>query len=173
MSLGNALGYEMRPPRGARALVVRLLSRRPVASLVRRLADPVDRAVLRMTSGAATATSALTGLPVLWVSTIGARSGRVHRVPLLAIPAEGALHLLGTGFGNDSTPAWVHNLVAHPAVRLEHRGRSARALATPVPPSTQAPVWRAATGVYPAYATYRSRASHRDIAVFRLDPVET
>jgi deazaflavin-dependent oxidoreductase (nitroreductase family) len=173
MPLMDSLGYEVTPQSGFRRRFVELATNEPVSRLIARSAMPLDRLMLRGTAGRMTATSVMTGLPVLWLTTRGAKSGQSRVVPLLGIPTPSRnLAVLGTNFGGDKTPAWVHNLVAHPEALAEWRDRSADVIAHQLEPREQDPVWETAIAAYPTYANYRTNAAHRTIRVFELGESE-
>jgi deazaflavin-dependent oxidoreductase (nitroreductase family) len=130
---------------------------------------PLDRVVLRATSGRWTATALMAGFPVLWLATTGAKSKQSRQVPLLGIPTPSRnLAVLGTNFGGERTPGWVHNLVAHPEAFAEWRDNSAAVTAVQLEPAQQEPIWETAIAAYPNYANYRVKAQHRPIRVFEL-----
>ncbi len=129
----------------------------------------MDRAVLRMTGGNATVTSWLTGIPPLWLTTIGARSGHVRTLPLFGIPIADDLALLGTSFGQEATPSWVYNLEANPTATVSYRGVRIDALARPALTDEESFIWGRAASVYPGYAKYALWAPHRQIRVFVLE----
>ena len=62
-------------------------------------------------------------LPVLLLTTTGARTGRQRTAPLLYIEHEGSLLLPASLWGGPRSPAWYHNCVANPEVVVETRGR--------------------------------------------------
>lgn len=165
------LGYEVAPQTGWRRGFVELAVREPLNSMIAGATTPLDRLTLRLSSGRWTATSFMTGFPVLWITTTGARSQQPRTVPLLGIPTPARnLAVLGTNFGGDTTPAWVHNVTAHPDVIAEWRGNATRVRATAVPEPDQRPIWEHAIAAYPNYANYRVKAAHREIKVFELHP---
>jgi len=122
-----------------------------------------------MSGGRTTATALLAGLPVLWVTTSGAKSGSPRTVPLLAIPHAESLALIGTHYGTKHTPGWVYNLIANPAAQAGWKGKEVAVTARRLTEAEQAPVWEAASAIYGGYGHYRQRASHRKIEVFLLE----
>ena len=82
------------------------------------------------------------------------------------LAAEAGYSVVGTNFGKSATPEWALNLVANPRVRVEWGGEEFRAEARAVP--IQDPLWEAFEAMWPAYATYRARATDRTIGMFRL-----
>jgi deazaflavin-dependent oxidoreductase (nitroreductase family) len=175
MGLAADLGYERSAQNVVQRWVVTLVSTRPVSALSRRLLPSVDRFLLRVTAGRSTMTSLASGLPVLWLTTVGARSGEKRTVPLLGFPVGDDLAVLGTHFGSRSTPGWVHNLEADPTATVGYRGKLAPVQARPADPHQTDVVWDLAADAYPGYAQYAERATHRMIRVFvlgRADPID-
>ena len=167
MSLGSDIDYVIARRSGLHGRFARAARRQPLAFVIARVATPLDRLVLTVTRGRTTATALLTGLPVLWVETIGARSGNMHVVPLLGIPTNsGGLALIGSAFGTLRTPAWVYNLREHDHVDVLWDGNRHPVRAVELV-DTDA-VWERAIHLYPGYADYRRWASQRSIAVFEL-----
>jgi deazaflavin-dependent oxidoreductase (nitroreductase family) len=129
----------------------------------------LDRFVLRLSGGKSAATTWLLGIPTLWVTTRGARSGELRRVPLFGIPIEDDLALLGTRFGYEATPAWVFNIEADPEIDVDYHGRSVRATARAAGPEEENQIWERAGQIYPGYLLYANRAPNRQIRVFVME----
>lgn len=169
VSLMDALDYEVEPQNGLRRRFSELATNEIMSALIAKTAMPLDRLVLRATSGRSTATAFMAGFPVLWLTTLGAQSKQPRQVPLLGIPSPTQnLAVLGTNFGGERTPGWVHNLVAHPEAVAEWRENAARVTAVQLEPERQEPIWEKAIAAYPNYTNYRVKADHRPIRVFEL-----
>ncbi len=170
MGLLADLGYEYPASVGRlRRLAQAFVSSRPGAWLAQRQLHRVDRWVFGLTAQRATFSSLVSGLPVLMVTTTGARSGTDRTVPLLGIPVGENLALVGSNFGQRPTPGWVHNLVAHPAAMVTYRTRSRSVRARPADDDTAGRVLEEGSRLYAGYAKYPSRAPHRVIRVFVLE----
>ncbi|MEX2252102.1 MAG: nitroreductase family deazaflavin-dependent oxidoreductase [Acidimicrobiia bacterium] len=169
MGLASELGYEYGTQNAVQRWVVRFASTKPVSAVMRKLLPQVDRFTFRVTAGRTTLTTGLSGLPPIWVTTIGARSGAPRTVPLIAFPIGDDLALLGTSFGQNRTPAWVHNIENDPRVNLSYRGASVPGHARPAQPDEESGIWELAASLYPGYSYYGERASHRRIRVFVLE----
>src|SRR5437764_10262709 len=55
-----------------------------------------------------------TGLPIVIVTTIGSKSGKVRKIPLMRVEHDGEYALIGSMGGRPKHPVWVHNLRADP-----------------------------------------------------------
>jgi deazaflavin-dependent oxidoreductase (nitroreductase family) len=129
-----------------------------------RVARHLDRVVYRATDGRATAASWMAGIPVVMVTTIGRRSGRQITTPILAVPEDDALVMVGSNFGQAHHPAWVHNLRADSRAWVDGR----EVAAEEVEGAERDRLLALATEVYPGFPAYVRRAAPRRIAVMRL-----
>ncbi len=76
-----------------------------------------DRIFLKMTKGRTTLTSILTGLPVVVLTTTGAKSGLPRTTPVFYIRDSNdptLLAVIASNWGQDHHPAWYYNLKAEP-----------------------------------------------------------
>jgi deazaflavin-dependent oxidoreductase (nitroreductase family) len=169
VGLANELGYRHRNQTRFQRGVVSIASTRPVSTLNGRLLPSLDRLVLAITGGRSTLTSLASGLPVLWVTSVGARSGLARTSPLLGFPLGEDMAVIGTSFGQKATPGWVHNLEAHPDASAVYRGNVVRVVARRAEPEETKLVWETAASAYPGYANYTRWASHRQMRVFVLE----
>lgn len=140
--------------------------RRWFAAVASRVAPRLDRIVHRLTRGRRMATPA--SVPTFFVTTVGRRTGAPRTVALSFLQREGGYVVVGTNFGKSATPEWALNLVANPRVQVEWGGEEFRAEARAVPIQDQDALWEAFEAMWPAYATYRARATDRTIGMFRL-----
>jgi deazaflavin-dependent oxidoreductase (nitroreductase family) len=150
----------------------RMAASGPGSWLFSRLLHRIDRPVYKLTRGRHTFSSVFTGLPVVMLTTTGARSGVQRTVPVLGLPAPEGLVVLATNWGQARHPAWYHNLRADPRATVVVNGatRNVRAVAATGEP--RARIWQEGLKIYPGFSQYERRASHRDIAMFVLEPDE-
>ena len=169
MGIAADLGYEHRRPGVLRRGIQAFGASTPGAWFFSKTLEPMDRACRRLTKGRTSLPQVLAGLPVLFVTTTGRRSGQRRTSPLIAVPSGDTLALLGTNFGQSSTPGWVFNLEAEPSASVRYREAAVDVRARPATDEERAAVWEAADAVYPGYAKYRDRITDRDIRIFVLD----
>ena len=63
--------------------------------------------------------AAFEGATLLLLTTIGAKTRRVHTTPLVYLPDGEALVVFGTKGGAPTNPDWYHNLRANPTATVE------------------------------------------------------
>lgn len=146
-----------------------VLSLPAITPLLRPLAARIDTVVLRMTSGRSTATSALTGLPVVWVTT-SSEAGRPHTVPLVPIPHGANVAVIGSALGAAALPVWARNLEVRAQATVRWRDRETPVLARSPDDDEEREIWQAAIARYRGFERYRARAAGRRIPVFVLEP---
>jgi deazaflavin-dependent oxidoreductase (nitroreductase family) len=130
----------------------------------------VDRFVFRVSNGRAFATSALTRLPIVMLTTTGAKTGAPRTVPLVGIRDGDKVVLIASNYGNTRHPAWYHNLCAHPEATLSLDGVTKTYTARQAEPPEYDRYWDRAVALYVGYAAYKSRTRGRIIPIMVLTP---
>ncbi len=130
----------------------------------------LDRPILRLTGGRQSMTNMLSGLPVVTVTTIGAKSGQPRSLPLVAIPDGEDVILIASNYGQKHHPAWYYNLHAYPEAQLTYTGKTVAYHARETDGEERERCWQRAVDLYSGYASYKARAGHRQIGVFLLTP---
>ena len=110
-----------------------------------------------------------TGLPVVIMTTRGARTGLIRKVPLMRVEHEGWYAAVASKGGYPRHPVWYHNLKADPRVELQDGPVRFELAAREVSGDEKAAWWVRAVAAFPTYAEYQARAG-RDIPVFVLEP---
>lgn len=168
MGLLAELDYTATPANGVQYRIQGVASRAWAGSLLARTLFPLDKASFRLSRGRHTAASLLAGLPVILLTTVGAKTGRARTKPLLGIPIDDNLAVIGSNFGTAATPGWVYNLEADPSATVEYRDRTVPVTARRATAAETDRAFDLAAAVYGAFPAYRERAAHRDIRVFIL-----
>jgi deazaflavin-dependent oxidoreductase (nitroreductase family) len=168
MGLWDELECSLPPANPFHRAVRAAAARRPVSRVLGVALHPLDRFVSGATQGRQSATQYVSGLPTITLVTVGARSGERRHTPLLAFPREGDIAVIGSNYGRERTPGWVHNVRANPEVEVEHAGRTVAAVAKRLGREAAAEVYEQAQREYPGYASYRTWAGGRDITVWLL-----
>ena len=143
----------------------------PGSWLFARVLHRIDRPAYRLTGGRHTFASLLSGIPVVMLTTTGARSGQPRSVPVLGLPTAEGLAVIASNFGQHHNPAWYHNLRANPEGSVSVEGQTRRFRAVEAEGDRRRRIWEEGLRVYPGWSQYERRAAKRRIAVFVLDPV--
>lgn len=150
--------------------VRRIAATTPGSRLFSITAHHIDRPFLRYSKGRISLSGILTGLPVLTITTTGAKSGQPRTIPLLSIPDGDDFILIASNFGQSHHPAWYHNLRAHPEATVLIDGRNTAYAAHETSGDERERCWRRAVDLYPGYAAYATRTNGRRIPVMVLRP---
>ena len=128
-----------------------------------------ENAELYMSSGGTEGTE-LKGKPVILLTTVGAKTGKLRKTPLMRVEHNGEYAVVASLGGAPKHPVWYHNVKAHPHVELQDGTRTADYEAREVSGEEKATWWRRAVEVWPDYADYQ-RKTDREIPVFVLTPI--
>jgi deazaflavin-dependent oxidoreductase (nitroreductase family) len=106
-------------------------------------------------------------MAVIIVTTLGAKSGKVRKVPLMRVEYEGEYAAVASMGGAPKNPVWYANLVANPQVEVRD-GTVVRAMtAREVTGQEKAIWWQRCVAAFPDYAKYQEKTD-RAIPVFVL-----
>lgn len=108
--------------------------------------------------------------PIVVFTSVGARSGKLRKTPVMRVEHDGAYALVASKGGAPEHPVWYHNLKADPRVELQdgmdHLDLTARELTG----AERELWWPRCVDAYPPYAEYQTKTD-RVIPVFLLEPV--
>jgi deazaflavin-dependent oxidoreductase (nitroreductase family) len=144
----------------------------PLSWLYARTLHHLDAVVFRVTNGRATFVSWVTGMPVVMLTTTGAKSGRRHTCPLVGLPDGDRLVVIASNYGQYRNPAWYHNLRANPRATVRFEGVTREVVARELEGEERDRQYERGIEIFPGWTTYRTRAAHRRIPVLELTPVE-
>ncbi|MET7325978.1 nitroreductase family deazaflavin-dependent oxidoreductase [Streptomyces sp. NPDC005549] len=114
-------------------------------------------------------TLADTGLPVIVLTTRGARSGKLRKTPLMRVEHEGRYAAVASLGGAPKHPVWYFNVTADPRVELQDGPVKRDMTAREVTGAEKAEWWERAVAAFPQYADYQQKTD-REIPVFVLEP---
>ncbi|MEV5348400.1 nitroreductase family deazaflavin-dependent oxidoreductase [Streptomyces achromogenes] len=112
-----------------------------------------------------------TGLPVIVLTTRGAKSGKLRKTPLMRVEHEGRYAVVASVGGAPKHPVWYFNVKADPHVELQDGPVKRDMRAREVTGAEKAGWWERAVAAYPPYADYQKKTS-REIPVFVLEPFD-
>ena len=111
----------------------------------------------------------LRDLPVVILTTLGAKSGKLRKTPLMRVEHGGSYAVVASMGGAPKHPVWYHNAVADPRVELQDGPVRQDMLAREVTGQEKAAWWARAVEAFPGYAEYQ-RKTDREIPVLVLEP---
>ena len=140
----------------------------PGSWLFARILHHIDRPVYKLTGGRHTFAALVSGLPVVMLTTTGARSGLQRTVPVLGLPTSDGIAVIASNYGQAHDPAWCHNLRADPVGEIAVDGERRRFRAVEAQGDQRDRIWHQGLRIYPGWSQYERRASNRRIAIFVL-----
>jgi F420H(2)-dependent quinone reductase len=122
-----------------------------------------------MESGGAEGTE-LKGKPVILLTTIGAKTGKIRKTPLMRVEQDGQYAIVASLGGAPKNPVWYYNVKSHPRVELQDGPVTRDYEAREVFGNERAAWWKRAVEAWPDYAQYQTKTD-RQIPLFVLTPI--
>ena len=119
--------------------------------------------------GTAGVTLTDTGLPVVIITNVGAKSGKVRKTPLMRVEHDGYYAAVASQGGSPKHPLWYYNFVANPKVEVQDGPHRFEMTARELSGAERDQWWERAVAAYPPYAEYQTKTT-RLIPVFVLEP---
>ena len=112
----------------------------------------------------------LKGKPVILLTTIGAKSGKIRKTPLMRVEHNGEYAVVASLGGAPKNPVWYYNIKKNSRVELQDGGTTRDYDAREVFGDEKAAWWERAVLAWPDYADYQKKTD-REIPLFVLTPV--
>jgi deazaflavin-dependent oxidoreductase (nitroreductase family) len=159
---------QQRRPMGLYQRTLEKVARTPVGNwYLKKLAPRLDPPLLRLTGGRV---SSVYPVPVMLLTTTGAKTGQPRTLPLLYVTDGDRLLLIASNYGKTTHPAWYRNLVANPKVEVLAGKHSGTYIAGEITdPAEREHAWDLALDRYAGYGDYESLAGDRTIPLVRLE----
>ncbi len=109
------------------------------------------------------------GMGVVVITSLGAKSGKLRKNPVMRVEHDGAYAAVASLGGSPKHPVWYYNVREHPLVELQDGPVKKDMVAREVTGEEKALWWKRAVAAYPDYADYQ-RKTDREIPVFVLEP---
>ena len=120
-------------------------------------------------SSGGTRGTTMRGMPVIVLTSVGAKSGKLRKTALMRVEHGGEYAVVASLGGAPKHPVWYYNLLAHPHVELQDGAVKKDYIAREVTGDEKAVWWERAIAAYPPYADYQKKTD-REIPVFVLEP---
>jgi deazaflavin-dependent oxidoreductase (nitroreductase family) len=129
-----------------------------------------DQVELYESSGGTKGTTLLdTGMPVILLTTRGAKSGKIRKTPLMRVEHDGKYAVVASKGGAPRHPVWYYNIKADPHVELQDGPVKQDMTAREITGAERAEWRERAVAAYPPYADYEKKTD-REIPIFVLEP---
>ena len=109
------------------------------------------------------------GLPVLVLSTVGRKSGRLRHSPVFFVEEDGAYAVVASNAGSHRTPAWYLNATAAGSADVMLSGRVFPAEVREASAEERERLWPRLDALYEGYERYRGYTD-REIPIVLLTP---
>ncbi len=109
------------------------------------------------------------GGPCIILTSVGAKSAKLRKTPLIRITDGSSYVVIGSMGGAPTSPEWVHNLRANPHVELQDGAIRRDYTAHQADGEEKSRWWAIAADVWPDYDKYQ-QSTERIIPLFVLTP---
>jgi deazaflavin-dependent oxidoreductase (nitroreductase family) len=113
----------------------------------------------------------LRGRPVIVLTSVGARTGKLRKTALMRVEHAGEYAVVASLGGAPRNPVWYYNLKAEPHVELQDGPTKRDYTAREVTGDERAAWWARAVETWPDYDRYQTKTA-REIPVFVLEPID-
>jgi deazaflavin-dependent oxidoreductase (nitroreductase family) len=111
-----------------------------------------------------------TGLPIIVVTTLGVKSGKIRKIPLMRVEHDGEYALVASKGGAPAHPVWYYNLKDNKGPIEIQDGQSPTEFdVREISGDERATWWERAVAAFPPYAEYQAKTD-RQIPVFLASP---
>ena len=111
----------------------------------------------------------LRGKPIVVMTSVGAKSGKLRKTPLMRVEHDGKYAVVASKGGAPEHPTWYWNLARDPHVELQDGAIRKDYDARLVEGDERERWWERAVEAWPDYAGYQTKTD-REIPVFVLEP---
>lgn len=103
-----------------------------------------------------------TGVPVIIVTSVGAKSHKLRKTPVIRVAADGKYAVVASRGGAPNNPQWYHNLVAHPeSVTIQDGADRFEVSVRETTGEERDLWWQRAVAAFPRYAEYQSKTGRQ------------
>jgi F420H(2)-dependent quinone reductase len=124
----------------------------------------------KFTESGGTEAADMKGKPIILLTSIGAKTGKLRKTPLMRVEHNGEYAVVASLGGAPKNPVWYYNIAKNPRVELQDGSVTRDYDAREVFGDEKAVWWERAVEAWPDYAEYQTK-TERQIPVFVLTPV--
>jgi deazaflavin-dependent oxidoreductase (nitroreductase family) len=165
------INFEEQRPGPLSRVVQKAASILPMSLVPPRALPRLDREVFRLSRGRTTFSAWVSGLPIVMLTTTGARTGQPRTLPVLGLPDGDRLVVIASNFGRPQHPGWYYNLRAYPYAVVMWKGSAIKMLARELNGDERERYLVRSHETYPWWEPYHRRAAPRRIPLIMLEPL--
>ena len=106
--------------------------------------------------------------PLVILNTIGAKSGEVREIPLVALQQGHTMVVFASAAGSPKNPDWHYNLLAYPEIYVEYQTEKFQARVEQLSDVDAAEALQAQAAIMPQFGEYITKAAPRVIPAFSI-----
>ena len=151
--------------------VQKLVATPAVSKAVSHFWHRLDRACLRLSKGRTSLTEIFAGMPMILMTTTGARSGMARTLPVLCLrdtEKQEVIAVAAANWGMEKMPSWYYNLKATPRASVLLNGKQRVFSAREGHGEEYEHYWKLAEATYLGMHKYRQRVGDRRIPIMIL-----
>ena len=161
----------IRKPNAFQRFLHRFFMLRPVTAFFASRTHRIDGMILKLTEGKHSISEIL-GWNIVQLTATGAKTGRLHTLPLIGVMDDEKIALIASSFGRRHNPGWYYNLKKNPDCSIQLSGFAGKYRARETAGQEREKYWQMAVSYYAGYEKYKQRAAHRRIPVMVLERVK-
>jgi deazaflavin-dependent oxidoreductase (nitroreductase family) len=154
-------------PTAFQKLLHRFFMMRSVSTILGNVLHRADSFLLHLTNDRNTLTG-FVGLPILQLTSVGAKTGKMRTIPLVGLMDGDRILLIASSFGRARNPGWYFNLKAHPECVVHFNARTGTYIARETEGDEREKYWQLAVSYYAGFEEYEAR-TRRKIPVMVLE----
>src|SRR6201992_3862355 len=109
------------------------------------------------------------GMPIILLTTVGAKTGKLRKTPLMRVEHDGEYAVVASLGGAPKNPVWYYNVAANPHVELQDGPVKRDYQAREVDGAEYDTWFERAVAAWPDYAEYQKKTT-RKMPIFVLTP---
>jgi deazaflavin-dependent oxidoreductase (nitroreductase family) len=149
-------------------LIHRFLMLKPVSAFLGNVLHRADEILLHLTNERYPF-NGFAGLPILQLTTLGAKTGKLRMSSLVGLMDGNKIALTASSLGREHNPGWYYSLKAQPECIVRFNGRTETYIAPETDGDKRGKYWQLAHSYYAGYEKYEARLE-RKIPVMLLEP---
>ena len=118
-----------------------------------------------------TESNELRGRPIVVMTSVGVKSGRLRKTPIMRVEHDGQYAVFASKGGDDKNPTWYNNVIANSHVELQDGAVKRDYRAHVAEGAEREEWWARGVATWPDYANYATKTD-RLIPVLVLVPLE-